>query len=210
MAAGTLTALGVCGAFATPAPLVIGIEADPSGSSQFARAILSAAYQRIGQAVAFQELPLRRSLAMSSGGEIDGETMRIEGLEAQYPTLLAVRHPLQYAEVRAYAAKAAALNIRSLQDLQNLRVTYIRGVLVLDRALQKHPHIVLAASQTEMARLLGKGIVDVIVTFASAGVAPHDFGDAVVRLPAVLERIPLFHYLHIRNRSLVPKLEAAL
>ncbi len=62
--------------------------------SEIGRQTLTEAYNKIGIKVSFVDFPGERALIMSNLGKVDGETMRIVGIDRKYSNLLMV--PISY------------------------------------------------------------------------------------------------------------------
>lgn len=102
-------------------------------------AILTQAYAELNQPVEFIDLPIRRALDMLLKGQLDGNFYRTAEIGQQYPMLFRVETPLNIAEVRMYRNNTK-INPKNWAQLQNLRVGYLRGTLMIERQLRKLYH----------------------------------------------------------------------
>lgn len=206
-----LTPLAFCGLAQAQQPsrefLVLAIETKPEGASLYARETLRRAYERENISVRFDEVPLARSLAMSNDGQLDGEVYRIEGVEANYGNLVPVPFPIIQLQVRVYARKGAPV-VQSLEDLQGQRVAVIRGVLFIERLFADHPALVRGANFQEIRRFVARDMADYAIAMELPGALP--VRDELQRLPVVLTKVSLYHYLHKSHAALVPRLAAQL
>ena len=173
--------------------------------------VLQAAYARLGVEVRFEGYPLLRSLVLADAGTIDGDTMRIAEAGERYPNLLRVDVPINYLEITAYA-RAPCPTLNGWDDLQGKRVTYERGVLAIERrvtGLASFP----TDTKPDLFRLLSRGMVDIAVGtgLETDVVLRHSADkDRLCRVNGILERVPLYHYLHKRHAALVQRLQAQL
>lgn len=184
---------------------------DQSGLSPAARALLRQALASLGHEVRFEPLPLRRSLAMTEQGLLDGETMRIRAVAEEHPGLLLVPVPLATMEVRGYVRRGDA-GPADLSSLAAWRVGYPRGVIALEKLLADVPRRVDATTRQDLLRLLRMGTID-LALFASTTGEPDidaDQTEGLVRLPAALHSTPLYALLNARHRALLPQLTKAL
>jgi len=174
-------------------------------------AVLQSAYDKLGVEVRFEGYPLLRALALANAGTIDGDTIRIAEAGEHYTNLLRVDVPINYLEITAYA-RTPCPTLNQWDDLQGKRVAYERGVLAIERRVKG-----LATIQTkdkpELFRLLNRGMVDVAVgTGLETDVVLRRSADKdqLCRVSGVLERVPLYHYLHKRHAALVQRLQTQL
>lgn len=184
---------------------------DQSGLSPAARTLLRHALASLGHEVRFEPLPLRRSLAMTEQGLLDGETMRIRAVAEDHPGLLLVPVPLATMEVRGYVRRGEA-GPTDLSSLAAWRVGYPRGVIALEKLLADAPRRVDATTRQDLLRLLRMGTID-LALFASTAGEPDidpDQTEGLVRLPAALHSTPLYALLNGRHRALLPQLTKAL
>ena len=176
-----------------------------------AEAILSQAYAEVGQPVDFQEYPIRRAMVMMLNGELDGNVFRIAALSNEQPSLYRVETPINFTEVRVYAANPMYWP-SNWSQLTGLRVVYQRGTLVVERNLPAHCQPVEAGSIVEMFRLLSYGVADVALAVEPALSKPHLLSNAygIRRSDGVIERIPLHHYLVGKHRETGVRLNTVL
>jgi len=184
---------------------------DQSGLSPAVRTLLRRALASLGHEVQFEPLPLRRSLAMTEQGLLDGETMRIRAVAEEHPTLLLVPVPLATMEVRGYVRRGEAMPT-DLNSLAAWRVGYPRGVIALEKLLADAPRRVDATTRQDLLRLLRLGTID-LALFASTAGEPDidtDQTEGLVKLPAALHSTPLYALLNGSHRALLPQLTKAL
>lgn len=181
---------------------------DQSGLSPAPSALLGHA---LGHEVRFEVLPLRRSLAMTEQGLLDGEAMRIRAVAEAHPGLLLVPVPQVTMEVPGYVRRGDAAPV-DLHSLSARRVGYPRGGVALEKLLADVPHHVEATTRQGLLRLLRMGIIDLAVFASTAGEPDIDADqtEGLVRLPAALHSTPLDALLNSRHQALLPPLAKVL
>ena len=213
---GSLTWLLLAGPLgaAAMAPLRIATDSnDHGGLAPAGRAVLTRAFARLGLPLKFESLPLRRSLRLSSQGELDGEALRVASLAEDNPQLLVV--PVVIAEVELHLFARAALT-RPLPDsiaaLRPWRIAHQRGIVLLEQLLADMPRRLEVLTPADLLRTLRQDMADVGLLTLAAG-QPLPAGaqeDGLVHAPEPLLRMPLHVLLHKRHHALVPRLTAEL
>lgn len=178
--------------------------------SVLASKIVEAAYIEAGLKVKFLYVPGRRAIKMSSTGESDGEVLRIEGIEKTYPSLIPVKVNFLTLVGSAYWMKDD-VRISTVEDLKKYKIAAIRGVVFSDRLTDKDKTSYVSGVE-QMLKLLVTGRVDAI--FGSKGetdaMVKTQYGNIHNKIKQKdLVMIPVFHYVHVKNKLLVKKLEKA-
>jgi polar amino acid transport system substrate-binding protein len=198
--------------FAQAAPLHLATDAnDQTGLAPIGRAILRRAFERLGLALQFEALPLRRSLPMTQQGLLDGEALRIRQLALNHPELLLVPVPIAIVQVLGYV-RQGGLTPSDEAGLKALRLGYPRGVLLLEHWLADAPRKAEASTRADLLRLLRAEVIDVALLTSAAGLPELEPDDmrGLARLPTPLQVTPLYTLLHQRHRELLPRLAAVL
>lgn len=191
--------------------LRIGRNAGPSALlADGGEQVLRAAYAHLGLTPRFEEYPLLRSLVLADAGSIDGDTMRIIEVTAQYANLVRVDVPVNHLEITTYARKPCP-QIKGWGDLDGKRVAHIRGVLAVERRLG-HAIPVPADSMGDLFRLLEKGMVDVAVGTGKEtdGEMSRRADKSLCKVSGTLERVPLYHHLNKKHAALAARLTEQL
>ncbi|WP_394476669.1 substrate-binding periplasmic protein [Roseateles sp. LYH14W] len=193
-------------------PLRLATDAnDQTGLAPIGRAILRRAFERLGLALQFEPLPLRRSLPMTQQGLLDGEALRIRQLALSHPELLLVPVPIAIVQVLGYVRQAGP-RPGDEAGLKALRLGYPRGVLLLENWLADAPRKAEASTRTDLLRLLRAEVIDVALLTSPAGLPelePDDMS-GLARLATPFQVTPLYTLLHQRHRELLPRLAAVL
>ncbi len=168
--------------------------------------ILREAYRRLGIAVTIRKYPAERALKTANQGRVDGEVQRINGLSKKYKNLIQVKPPINYINGTVFA-KSADFIIQGWKSLAPYRIGIVRGIKFAERntqGMKTYP----ATDYAHLVKMLDKDRVDVVV---SPGVNGW-FQIKQLNLKGIREMSPpvarfeLFHYLHKKNASLVPRI----
>ncbi|MBW8844775.1 MAG: transporter substrate-binding domain-containing protein [Burkholderiales bacterium] len=174
--------------------------------------ILKVAYARLGIPVQFVAVPPLRSLLESSEGRLDGEVQRILNVETQYPTLIAVKPWINYIEPAAFV-KRLDLKVQGWASIAPFQVGIVRGVGSSEAGTRGMSRVTAVPSMDVLMRMVAAERIEVGVNDRLSGVLIlHQLGlDAEVHpLDPPLQRIPLYHFLHVRHAELVPRIEEVL
>jgi polar amino acid transport system substrate-binding protein len=176
----------------------------------FVDVIAAEAFHRAGLALELVRLPAERALRLADAGRIDGELMRVGGLEAQYAHLRRVPEPIAEVGFAAFSRdRRMAANFKALKSHS---VGLIRGWKIYERAMAGGARIATASDPEQLFRLLALGRIDVALYERSMGVAlaMSLALDDVHRLEPVLAVRDVYTYLHRRHAAAVPRLADAL
>lgn len=174
--------------------------------------ILKVAYARLGIQVQFVAVPPLRSLLESSEGRVDGEVQRILKVETQYPTLIAVRPSINFIEPAAFVKKAD-FKVQGWESIAPYRVGIVRGVGSSETGTRGMSRVTAVPSMEALMRMLAAERLDVAVNDRLSGVLIlHQLGLAgeVHPLEPPLQRIPLYHLLHVKHVDLIGRVEEVL
>lgn len=173
--------------------------------------ILSEAYKRIGISATFTPFPGARALKMSSTGQLDGETNRIGKIKGKYPTLIQVpvpMHPL----IGAAFSMDRSIKIESWEDLKPYDIGVMRGVPFYEKPTEGMDRT-YANDYKQLFNMLVHDRVDIVVgtTFSSRKTIAENYPhQEIMKHKANLIYIDTFHYLHEKNKDLVPLIQASL
>ncbi len=175
-----------------------------------AQKLLRQAYGKIGYSVEFKRVPMLRSLDEVNSGHFDGEVCRLRGLSSQYPNLILVRVPLCIVHVVAVSRTEHLL--KGWDDFAGLAVAYRPGIVGVRHLLPTNVRIMGGLNTKHALDLVVENRVDVALLL-QANIkswlnTPQYAKLCVQELP--FGRMPLYHYLHERHATLVPKVEVVL
>lgn len=182
--------------------------ADTLVSRAIAR-VMEEAYQRLGIETAINYRPAARSFREVNSGKFDAELVRTTGLEIEFPNVVRVMEPVFTMGISAVVRSDSGIRIKSWEDLAGLRVGYPRGYRILDIRTQDMQAARLKDSETVFKMVMGRRIEVGLLMSSNANALVKDFSGASVLQPPI-ETIPLFHYVHIKHRRMIPALEKIL
>lgn len=170
------------------------------------------ACRRAGIDIKFVTLPSERSLVAANQGEVDGEGLRVAGLDDSYGNL--VRVPERYVSISFVAfAKDPALSVAQGWDsLKSHRVAFIHGWKMFESNAGSARVVNKVDKPEQLFQMLEHGRIDLALYTLADGVAlARKMGlQGVVALNPTLKDVDMFLYLHRRHAALVPKIAAAL
>jgi len=172
--------------------------------------ILKEVYRRIGVQLEIERLPAERAPRLANDGVYAGDLQRIDAVKNLYTNLIQVRPPINYLEANAFSVKHD-FPVADWDSLRPYRIGIIRGMKFAD-INTKGMNRVEISDYESMLRMLDLGRIDVGVLPRINGLYQRiKFGRTAVReLKPPLVRIHLFHYLHEKNKALVPRLSAVI
>ncbi|APW38179.1 hypothetical protein RD110_14035 [Rhodoferax koreense] len=178
--------------------------------SDIAERVITEAGRRAGIAMQFQRMPLTRSIGLVSDGELDGDLMRIDGIDRNDPNLLRLSVSHVTAEVAAYG-HSAGFEGRGRDDLRLMRFGIPKGVAVL-RKYTEGLQVTETQTNATLFDMLSAGRFDVVLmTHVDAEVALRERPvPGVVRWPHAWASEPLYFVLHRRHAEVGARLERAL
>ncbi len=168
--------------------------------------VLRQAYANLGYSFELVSYPMLRALKSSNDGVVDGELMRIAGIEKEYPNLIMVPEPLVIVQGVAFT-KRKDIKVRGFESLRPYRVAYQRGIKFAEYGTEGMDRVALTSHERAFA-LLDAGRVDVVVSSLIEGLrvlAEHDYEGVFALEPSLTEQ-KLYHYLHKRHVELVPSI----
>ncbi len=173
--------------------------------------VMREAYRRIGYKVYFDDLPGQRAIEWANNGLTDGDVARIEGAENKYPNLIQVKIPIIYFKGIAFS-KTVSKRIDHWEDLKGIRTGVVRGIrysTIGTRGMDPY----FANDMTHLFTLLDKGRIEVAVAVFDAGriEIEKNFKESGIHVAgSPLFSAPLYHFVNVKNRDLVHKLEDVL
>ncbi|WLB57638.1 substrate-binding periplasmic protein [Bradyrhizobium japonicum] len=169
--------------------------------------MLRAVYAKLNIKLAFEDVPGKRALALSSAGEVDGEIQRIGTLSSDYPTLIRVTPAINYIEPTVFTTKLR-FDVAGWNSIREYSIGIVRGVGSSEAGTRGMARVTATTSLENMIRMLDADRFEVMVTDLFSGlvaVRKLNLQTRIVPLAPPLERIHIYHYLHERHRDLVPK-----
>ncbi|MCP3853186.1 MAG: ABC transporter substrate-binding protein, partial [Actinomycetia bacterium] len=159
--------------------------------------IIKVAYKRLGITAIVKGMPGKRALIQSSEGFVDGETIRLSGIEKIYPTLIRVPTPINFIEGAVFSKKYQ-FKISGWSSIKDYKIGLVRGVKFSEAGTKGFPRIQIAPSIESLMQMIDLGRVDVGVVARLNGILTLKKLkiNTVSVLEPPLNRIDTYHYLH--------------
>lgn len=182
----------------------------PGGSGLADRIVLEA-FRRTGVTIKLVAAPSERSLVNANLGIVDGEYLRIAGIEKMYPNLVMVPESICENEFTAFA-RDPAIKLKGWESLGPYSVGFITGWKLLEENVAKVKSLTKVKDDESLFDLLANGRVDIAIFDRRRGEAylKHSRERGVRPLTPPLARRPMYLYLNRKHAALVPILAGAL
>lgn len=175
--------------------------------------ILAYAYAQLGISVIVENYPHQRRRQMAEQGELDGITVAVADLGSdaagKTSNLIQLSVPIAYDEVAVYTHHQY-FKVNGYESLRPYLIGYVRGIKEFEDHTQGM-RTEVAPNMESLFRKLVTDRTDVVLESSSSMCMIKRLGLHDIRMlePAV-ESVQMYHYLHKKNSSLVPRLEAVL
>jgi len=175
--------------------------------------IIKEAYRRIGITALILNLPPARALAMASLGKVDGEVSRVFNVGEQHKNLIRVPVPYLTFKSKIFSVKSH-VKVYSASDLAKYTSGIIVGVLYSEQLTRHYPRIQMATAE-QLFRMLLADHPDldlaIVTEFSGRIILAKKFPNENIHMSQQsLIEVPVYHYLHQRNVSLLPKITHSL
>ncbi len=187
---------------------VVGIK--DAVNSEISYIVLKEAYQKLGMELIYKPLPGARALHTSNSGEVDGELFRIVNIQKEYTNLIPVPTPINVLQGIVFS-KEKDFVVNGWNSLEPFKIGIQIGIKFVERGAIGMNTIAVDTNE-QVFKMLDSGRVDIAVVAFTNGVKTLrklNLTNIRALSPAVQE-YPLYHYLHIKNKHLIPKLDAIL
>ncbi|MEH6648482.1 MAG: transporter substrate-binding domain-containing protein [Motiliproteus sp.] len=177
-----------------------------SSTTQVPEAVIKEAYRRLEIPLTVIKLPPARSLKMTSSGLYDAELARVKVDPKLYPDLIRVPVAIDLIEAAVFS-KSVDFSVDGWDSLKPYRIGIRRGVKFTQRGTQGM-NVVIANENEQLFKMLDKDRVDIVVLNKhNALTAIERLGLTNIRMlkPSV-HYLEVFHYLHKKNKHLLPAL----
>lgn len=184
--------------------------AENSKMSGLAQNILKKAYNSIGIEIEIRELPASRAIYMANRGDLDGELMRVQGIEKKYANLIQI--PVGIARIDGVVfTKSLDIQVDGFESLSPYSIAIRRGVKFAEDGTAGMNRTI-SESLEHAFLLLDKGRIDVVIATRFTGLSvlnKFQYQEISVLEPPLITT-NLYHYLHYNKKALVPKITAIL
>ncbi|WP_085904893.1 substrate-binding periplasmic protein [Kiloniella majae] len=182
-----------------------------SSYATISKRVMEEAYARLGRDVKFSDLPAARSLAVANSGRVDGELYRIKNIHLKYKNLIMIPVPIGIMEGVAITTNPK-ISLQGWDSLTPYRVCIRNGVKFAEAGTKKMT-VDVSNSNEHLFYNLGLNRCDIIVLARLTSIKLAQDFETEMKRPVhyhVIQTYPLFHYLHKKNKQLVPKLTKVL
>ncbi len=172
--------------------------------------VVQEAYRRIGITVHVNEYPALRALHISNSGAVDGELFRGEGVQERFTNLVPISVPLFENEWVAFS-RDQSIQLKGCQDLRTYKVAIERGVPPAENCT-KGMKVFALTNEVQMFKMVNVGRADIAVDALLDGKAVMSANNiqGVKALMPPLFRAKIYHYLHDKNKHLIPQVTDAI
>ncbi len=170
------------------------------------------AFRRTGLGLRLLSLPSERSLFAANAGEVDGEGLRVAGLDETYPNLIRIPERFIGISFVAFARDDRIRLDRGWDSLKPHRIAFINGWKLFETKAGDARSVNRVDNPEQLLRMLEHDRVDLALYTRTDGVAlARSLGLAQIRpLSPSLADADMFVYLHRRHEALVPRIAQAL
>lgn len=180
-------------------------------TNRFSEQVLTEAYARLNIEVEFVRYPGARSVVEANKGNADGEVARLSVVLKTHKNLRPVPVPLFYSELSAFVRDGYQGDLTSWAALDGSTLATVRGFELVENNL-KDQNLTRVDTSEIAIQMLQNNRADVVVLNRLLGIL------AITKLKAKeikvydppLERLPVFHLLHKKHATLLPKITAEL
>ncbi len=177
----------------------------------FLNVLANRLFKKIGYNLIVEKLPAERALRSANNGLIDGEIIRVAGMEKIYPNLIRVPEKMMVMSFVAFSKKQSNLS-SGWSALANKEVAFITGWKIYELKVPKTTSITKTKDSKELFTLLQKNRIDIVLYNRWAGFFMIDkmqLKDVHIQLPELANK-DMYLYLHKKHKALVPQINNAL
>ncbi|WP_419784072.1 substrate-binding periplasmic protein [Maridesulfovibrio sp.] len=175
--------------------------------------VLKYAYSQMGIEIATRYYPIERALHSANAGLVDGEIVKIGGLEKQFPNLIQIPVPIFHTELVAIS-KNPDIKISGWESLAPYRLGLVRGVRIIQKGLKKGgcKNFVTSIDPDHIVKMLEADRIDIgiISRLGAMKALKHSQSNTIKILEPTIEVTPMYHYLNKEHADIVPKLISTL
>jgi polar amino acid transport system substrate-binding protein len=176
-------------------------------STLISERILTQAYAQLDIQIHFVTVPVTRASAMWKLNQLDG-TVRVA--DSELADSIKIKVPIAHEEVVVFTTKEK-FQIHGFASLQPYVVGYVAGTPYVISRLKDLPFSETAPNRESLFRKLDAGRTQVALEsrFSSCVVKKLGLNNIVILEPS-LEKVVVFHFLHVRHQNLAVSLEKVL
>ncbi|MBU2708450.1 transporter substrate-binding domain-containing protein [Zooshikella marina] len=171
------------------------------------------AFKRVGKKVIIQPVFPARGIYQANHGTVDGEALRIEGIELHYTNLIRVPEIVWEGDASVFTNKRRTdIKPHGWQSLEGYRIGYLNGWLFPEPYIGGFNNIHKSNYLSSLIDMVEHDRLDVFIhlRLVTLYYLKKQGNTSVKELKPVLAKLPLYLYLHKRHARLVPDLIKAL
>lgn len=172
--------------------------------------IIIETYRRININAEIKNNSWARSISLTNKGIVDAELFRTKMITEKYKNIEIVNEPVLFLELFAFTNKRN-ISIKTWKDLASYRIAFLRGVKIVEDNTKEYS-VVQVDTIEKAFILLDKNKVDIVVAEYITGkkvLKSKEYKNISI-LDTPLERVPVYHFVHNKNRELIPLIEMTL
>lgn len=175
--------------------------------------VLKYAYSQMGIEIETRYYPIERALRSANAGLVDGEIVKIGGLEKQFPNLIQIPVPIFHTELVAMS-KNPDIKISGWESLAPYRLGLVRGVRIIQKGLAKGgcTDFCTSVDPEHIVKMLEADRIDIgiISRLGAMKALKNSQSDTIKILEPTIEVTPMYHYLNKEHADIVPELTSIL
>jgi polar amino acid transport system substrate-binding protein len=201
-----LTCPLITGVYSLDAKALVFTTIEGSSNSIPCIEILREAYGRMGIQIRITFYPGERSLMVANKGVTDGEIQRISGLSRTYTNLIQIPESIGRMEGCVYS-NDHDFTVNGWESLAPYQVGVMKGGKFAETPTLDMNRVV-SYDQEDLFKLLNENRIELAVLGCRTGnsILKKRKYSAIKRLSPSIAGHPIYHYLHKRHLSHVPKL----
>ena len=166
-------------------------------------------YKTIGIDTHFLHYPAERSLRLSNSGQLDGEVIRIKGLERKYPNLRMIPTPIHKLEVLALSVDLD-VEITDWQDLSPYKIGILTGIKYSEKKT-KNMEVHRVTHIEQLLKMLAKNRLDIVLCMRIPCLKSLiELKLDNIKVIGSFDSVPLFHYIHRKHEAIIPLVDAEI
>ncbi|QHJ12859.1 hypothetical protein FX988_03117 [Paraglaciecola mesophila] len=176
--------------------------------------VMRLALSRINIDMSLNAKSSERSILSASKGETDGETARVNGLNAKYPDLFQTSVSCYAHDVNLYTLAGNEFKVDGWQSIPpNKVIGYRKGTHYIEQAATQHDiSIYPLETNQQIFKLISVGKIDMMIAteqIMGSKVMLNGSAELVILRPA-LERHGFYSYIHKKHLAILPQINQQL
>jgi polar amino acid transport system substrate-binding protein len=172
--------------------------------------IVKEAYRRIGIEAVIRHYPSGRSVVEANEGNTDAELIRNESVDKDFLNLIRVPESIVVTEEHVFV-KSPDIEADGYEDLKPYTIGILKGIASTEKSTRGLKRFMVKTPE-QLFKMLDLGRVDAVVSLDYLGlnVIKRLNLEGVRMLTPAFHSFDIYHFVHKKHESLVPKLTIAL